>query len=154
MKQGSTLLLKGVIVVIGLAVLAVYIFGLPRVIGTVNMGGYDPILMGMYIPGVPFFIALYQGIKLLNNIDESKAFSESSVQALKNIKYCGILISAWYVAGLPYIFIVADKDDAPGVVAIALIIIFVSAVVAIFAALLQKLFQNAVDIKSENDLTV
>jgi hypothetical protein len=35
-----------------------------------------------------------------------------------------------------------------------LFMIFVSAVIATAAAVFQKLLQNAVDIKSENDLTV
>jgi hypothetical protein len=55
---------------------------------------------------------------------------------------------------MPFIINAADTDDAPGVVAIGLVIIFASAIVAVFAAVLQKLVQNAVNIKSENDLTV
>jgi len=118
------------------------------------MDGYDPILLGMYVPAIPFFIALYQAWKLLSYIDKNKAFSDLSVKALKNIKYCAITISALYAAGIPYIFYVADKDDAPGVAAMGLVIIFASVVIAAFAALLQKLLQNAIEIKSENDLTV
>ena len=59
-----------------------------------------------------------------------------------------------YAAGMPYVFYVADQDDAPGVVAIGLVIIGASFVIATAAAVFQKLVQNAVDIKSENDLTV
>ena len=55
---------------------------------------------------------------------------------------------------MPYIFIVAEEDDAPGVVLIALIVIFASFIIATFAALLQKLFKEALAIKSENELTV
>lgn len=154
MKRGSTLFLKGVIVLIGTAVLAVCVFALPRTIGTIDMSGYDPILLGMYVPAIPFFLALYQALKLLIYIDKGKAFSELSVRSLNIIKYCAITISALYTAGLPYIFYVADKDDAPGVVAIGFIIIFASIVIATFAAVLQKLLQDALEIKSENDLTV
>jgi capsular polysaccharide biosynthesis protein len=35
-----------------------------------------------------------------------------------------------------------------------MVIIFASLVIAVFAAVLQKLIKNAIDIKSENDLTV
>jgi hypothetical protein len=55
---------------------------------------------------------------------------------------------------MPYIFYVADKDDAPGVAAIGFAIIGLSFVIAVAAAVFQRLLQNAVDIKSENDLTV
>jgi hypothetical protein len=154
MKQASTLFLKLVIYLLGIAVLAFCIFGLPAGIRSENVGNYRPILYGMYVPAIPFFIALYQTLKLLSNIDKNKAFSELSVKALMNIKYCAIAISIMYAAGMPYIFHVADQDDAPGVVAIALVIIFASISVAVFAAVLQKLLRNAIDIKSENDLTV
>ena len=45
-------------------------------------------------------------------------------------------------------------DDAPGVILIGLILIFASMVIAVFAAVLQKLLKEAIDIKSENDLIV
>ncbi len=154
MKQGSTLLLKFVTSLMGLAALVFGIFVLPQIIGSIDLGGYDPILLGMYLPAIPFFIALYQTMKLLSYIDNNKAFSELSVKALKNIKYCAIAFSLLYAAGLPFIFYVADKDDAPGAVLIGLILASAPLVIAVFAALLQKLLQNAIDIKSENDLTV
>lgn len=154
MKKGSTLFLKGVIFLIGTAVLAFYLIAVPRVIGSFDLGGYDPLLLGMYLPAIPFFIALYQSLLLLKYIDKNNAFSELSVKALKKIKYCAFTISVLYLAGMPYIFYIADKDDAPGVVAIGLVIIFSSGVIATFASLLQKLLKNAIDIKSENDLTV
>ncbi|HLD21410.1 MAG TPA: DUF2975 domain-containing protein, partial [Patescibacteria group bacterium] len=147
MKRGSTFFLRGVIFLIGMGVLALCIFWLPRVIGSFSWGGYDPILIGLYVSAIPFFIALYQALKLLSYIDMNKAFSELSVQALRNIKYCAIIISALFATGMPYIFYIADQDDAPGVVAIGLVIIFASMVIATFAAVLQKLVQNAVDIK-------
>lgn len=154
MKQGSTGILKGVIFLIGIAVLALCIFVLPTGIRTDQTGGYGPILLGMYVSALPFFIALFHGWKLTDYIDQNKAFSDLSVTALKNIKYCGFAISAMYALGMPYIFTVADKDDAPGVVAIGLIIIFASFVIAVFAEVLRRLLQSAIEIKSENDLTV
>lgn len=154
MKRGSTLFLRAVIGLIGLVILALCLIAIPRVIGPFDMGGYDPILLGLYVPAVPFFFALFQTFKLLNLIDKNEAFSELSVKTLNNIKYCAIIISGLYVLGMPYIFRVADQDDAPGVVAIGLIIIIASIVIATFAAVLQRLLRDALDIKKENELTV
>jgi hypothetical protein len=154
MKQGSTLFLKLVICLIGAPILTTCLFVLPPLIGSDQTGEYWPILLGLYFPAVPFFIALYQAIKLLNFIDQNKVFSDLSVSTLKNIKYCATIIAVLFTAGMPYIYIVAEKDDAPGVILIGLIIISTSVVIATFAAVLQKLIQNAVDLKSENDLTV
>ncbi len=154
MKQGSILLLKGVLVLMGLAVLGFCIVLLPIGISSDTTGYYRPLLFGMYVPAIPFFIALYQAWKLLKYIEKNNAFSELSIEAFKKIKYSGIAISALYAAGMPYIFYAADRDDAPGVVAMALVIIFASGVIATFAGVLQKLIESALEIKSENDLTV
>lgn len=154
MKKSSTLFLKGVLVLIGLSALAVGVFALPVGIRGDETGLYRPIAIGLYLPMIPFFYALYQAWKLLTNIDMNKAFSDLSVTALKNIKYCAGIITAAFVVGMPYLFHVGDRDDAPGVIAVALVIIFASFVVAVFAAVLQSLMQSAIDIKSENDLTV
>jgi hypothetical protein len=103
---------------------------------------------------IPFFIALYQAFKLLSYIDKNQAFSELSVKALKNIKFCAITISSLFVVILPFVFLVAELDDAPGLVIVGMVPIFGSMVIAVFAAVLQRLLQEAIDIKSENDLIV
>lgn len=157
MKRGSTFFLRAVIFLIGLAVLAICLFALPPVImSEITSGDFDygPILIGLYVPAVPFFFALYQSLRLLRYIDKNDAFTPASVRAFKYIKLCALLISGIFIAGSPYLLKVADADDAPGVLGIGLIIAFASFVIATFAAVLQKLVQNAVDIKSENDLTV
>lgn len=103
---------------------------------------------------IPYYFALYQTFKLLNYIDKNNAFSELSVQALKNIKYSALAISVLYVLGMPLFYLVAERDDAPGIIIIGMIMIFASMVIAVFAAVLQRLLKDAIDIKSENDLTV
>ena len=156
MKKGSTLFLKAVISLIGLAVLALLLVGLPILIKSEWTGDFDYglIFVGLYVPAIPFFMALHQALKLLAYVDRNTAFSDLSVKALKKIKQCAFTISALFAAGMPYIFKVAERDDAPGVALIGFIIIGASFVIAIFAAVLQTLVQNAVEIKSENDLTV
>ena len=156
MKRGSTIVLRGVVILIGLIILAICVLGLPRAIDAELSGDFDygPIFIGLYIPAIPFFIAIQQTLKLLDYIDKNKAFSELSVKALNTIKYCALAISGLFALGMPYIFYVADRDDAPGVAALGFVIIGASFVIATAAAVLQKLVQNAVDIKSENDLTV
>ncbi|MDQ3008655.1 MAG: DUF2975 domain-containing protein [bacterium] len=156
MKRGSTLFLKGVIALIGCIVLAVCVFVLPQVVMAELAGDFDyaPILIGLYVPAIPFFFALFQAVRLLTYIEQNKAFSLLSVTALNKIKYSALAIAALFSGGMPYVFYVADRDDAPGLVALGLVIIGASLVIATAGALFQSLVQNAVDIKSENDLTV
>jgi MFS superfamily sulfate permease-like transporter len=150
MKQGTTLFLKIAVILIGIPVLALCIFWLP---GFINYLPY-PILIGVYATAISFFFALYQALKLLSYIDKNKAFSELSINALKNIKYSAITISTIYAVLIPFLFPIADADDAPGLIGFPIIIVFASMVIAVFAAVLQKLLKEAIDIKSENDLTV
>ncbi|MFC0273502.1 DUF2975 domain-containing protein [Metabacillus herbersteinensis] len=158
MKHGSTLFLKIAVFLIGTPVLALCIFGLSRLANNPVNPDYAhilyPILIGMYVSAIPFYIALYQAFRLLSYIDKNKAFSQISVKALKNIKYCAITISTLYVVMMPFVYLVAEKDDAPGLIIIGMVPIFASMVIVVFAAVLQRLLQEAIDIKSENDLIV
>jgi len=146
----NTLFLKIAVIIIGIPVIALCIFWLP---GFANYLHYS-IIIGVYVSAVSFFFALYQALKLLNYIDKNNAFSELSINALKYIKYCAITISIVFAIITPFLIPVADADDAPGLVGIPLIIILASCVIAVFAAVLQRLLQDAIDIKTDNDLTV
>ncbi len=153
MKNSTTFVLKGVLLTLGAAVLAGCGF-LLYILVAKGAGDYSPVFIGMFIASLPFYLGLAKAWKLLTNIDKDEAFSESSIIALKYIKYSAGTISCLYVLLSPFIFIAADRDDAPGVILIGLIIIFASFVVSVFAAVLEKLLQKGMEIKSENDLTV
>lgn len=156
MERGTTLFLKITVFLIGMPVLALCLFGLPSIAIDAPFPAYwlYPALIGMYAAAIPYFAALYQALKLLSYIDKNQAFSERSVKALKNIKLCAFAISILYVAILPFIYLIAEEDDAPGLILLGMVIVFASFVIAVFAAVLQKLLKNAIDIKSENDLTI
>ena len=158
MKRGSTLFLKLTIILLSIPVLALGIYGLPWLAKNPANSDYAnmlyPILIGMYVSVIPFFIALYQSFKLLNIIDKNQAFSELSVKGLKNIKFCAIAFSGVYVLIMPFVFLLAELDDAPGLVIVGMVPIFASIVIAVFAAVLVKLFKDAINIKDDNDLTI
>ncbi|NDL66781.1 DUF2975 domain-containing protein [Anaerotalea alkaliphila] len=156
----ETIFLKFVVVLMGLPVLALCIFVLPGIAGwfaelnpELSFLRY-PFLTGLYATAIVFFVALHQTFQLLRHIDKGQAFSELSVKALKTIKCCALTISAFYVLFMPLIYLMAEVDDAPGMILIGMVIIFGCLVIAVFAAILQRLLKNAIDIKSENDLTV
>ncbi|WP_075618890.1 DUF2975 domain-containing protein [Paenisporosarcina indica] len=158
MKQGTTLFLKIALILIGIPVLALCIFGLSWLANNPVNPEYAhilyPILIGMCVAVIPFFVALYQAYKLLSYIDKNQAFSELSVKALKNIKFCAITVSGLYVLILPFVYLIAELDDAPGLIIMGMVPVFAALVIAVFAAVLQRLLQEAIDIKSENDLIV
>ena len=158
MNRGSTLFLKIAVFLMGAPVFALGIVGLFWLPNNPVNPAYDhilyPIVIGMYVSVLPYFTALVQAFKLLGLIDKNQAFSESAVKALKIIKYCAMTYSGLYVIIFPFVFLLAERDDAPGAIFIGMVPIFASMVIAVFAAVLQRLLQEAIDIKSENDLTV
>ncbi|GGH20276.1 membrane protein [Paenibacillus segetis] len=159
MREVTTLFLKIVVIIIGIPVLALCIFLVPPM-GNFAANLYPNIFpmkylvfIVMYGAAIPFYFALYQAFNLLRYIDDNTAFTELSVKALKYIKLCAITISGLYVLGMPLFHFIAKKVDPP-IGLIVLIIIFVSLVIAVFAAILQRLLQEAINIESEIDLTV
>lgn len=115
----------------------------------------DPFIIYGYIASIAFFVALYQAFTLLRYVGENRVFSLSSVEAFRNIKYCAIVLAAFIVLGGGYIKVFhAAGDDPAGFLALCIVATFVSIVVATAAAVFERTLQSAVDIKSENDLTV
>jgi len=108
----------------------------------------------MIIAATPYLFSIYQTLIILNLIDHDQAFSTTSVKALKKIKLSAMFLGIQFAIALPFLFYIAQVDDAPGLAAIGLIITLGSVCISVFAAVLQKLLTHAIDIKSENDLTI
>ncbi len=158
MKKGSTLFLKFVICLIAIGAL-LWLIWFPQLEGrAANLDLIriyaDPLIIYAYIGSIPFFVALYQALKLLSYIDDNQVFSLPSVNAVRNIKYCALAFGGFLVLGILYIRATVVNDDPAGVTALGMITTFASLVIATAAAVFQRLLQNAIDIKSENDLTV
>lgn len=158
MKQSSTLFLKAVLVFIAIGALIGMVW-FPQTEGRATnldlISIYkDPFIIYLYVASIPFFFGLYQAFKLLNLIDANKAFSQGAVNTLKNMKFAALCLTGFIVLAIIYIRFFVHGEDSAGPTALGIIISFASLVIATAAAVFQKLFQNAVDIKSENDLTV
>ena len=160
MKRGSTIFLQIVIALIGVGIFAFLVWE-PQLEGrNVNATQFeiyfkDPFLAYIYLASVPFFLGIYQAIRLLGYAGRDEIFSPRAVRALAIIKYCAIAVVIFILGAEAYIFIfVRGTDDVAGGVMMGVFIMIVSAVVATAAAVFERILQNAVDIKSENDLTV
>jgi len=161
MKNGSTLFLRAAILGAALVVVLLSAWAVTDVFShwpeqSPELARWQyPIIFVITASASTFCVAVRQIWKLLNLIDKNKAFTKASVKAMKNVKYCGLLISALFASWMPLAFHAAQNEDAPGMILIfGAIFVGIPFVVAIFAGVAQRLFQNAIDIKSENDLTV
>ncbi|MDO9491217.1 DUF2975 domain-containing protein [Acetobacterium sp.] len=158
MNNRKTTFLKITILVIGLVVLLLCVFYLPWLAEYISKQNTElsylkyPLLIGIYLTTVPFYLALFEGFRLLVYIEREHAFSQQGVISLNYIKLCAISIAVLYGIGSLALFTI--NLLVPILILLGGIIIFASASIAIFAAVLQELLRTALEIKSENDLTV
>lgn len=161
MKKSSTVFLQVVIVLIGIGVLAAMLWE-PHLEGRnvhatlFEIYFNDPFLVYIYFGSIPFFVALYQAVKVLGFVGKNKTFSQATVKAMRTIKYCALVTAGVIVAADAFLMIAArsNNEDAAGAVMLGIIATFASIVIATAAAVFERVLQSAVDIKSENDLTV
>jgi cytochrome bd-type quinol oxidase subunit 2 len=158
MNRSATIFLQVVIVLIGIGALAILLWE-PHVEGRnahatlFQIYFNDPFLAYAYVASIPFFVALYQAFKVLGYAGQNQVFSQSAVKALRMIKYCAITIIG-FAAGAEIIILLSNEEDKPGGIFIGILITFASIVIATAAAMFERILQNAVELKSEHDLTV
>lgn len=161
MKRSATAFLQIVVVLLGLAALA-FLLWEPQVEG-VNRNAtlleiylQDPFLALVYAGSIPFFVALYQAFQALGRVGRNEVFSPQVVKALRIIRYCALAIVGFVLVEAIWILLMDNRDsDNPGApIFLGILIIFPSIVVAVVAAMLERILQHAVELKAENDLTV
>ncbi len=159
MKRIIILILQAVIVLIGIVALSIMI-RFPLTEGRAeNLDLFsiysDPFILYGYASSIAFFVVLYKAFKLLGYIGQNNLFSLNSIRALRSIKNCAIILCILIVMAGIYIRIFHNKEDDPaGFLAMCIVITFVFGAIAIAVAVLEKILRNAVNMKSENDLTI
>jgi Protein of unknown function (DUF2975) len=158
MKRVSSIFLQLVVVVIGLSALA-FLLWEPHIEGRnahatlFEIYFNDPFLAYAYIASIPFFVGLYQAFKVLVCAGQDKIFTPQAVKAVRTIKYCAITMIGFVAASVIFLFF-GDPEDRPAGVFIRALITVGSIVVAIAAALFERILQTGVAVKSENNSTV
>ena len=158
MNRTSTIFLQVVIVLFGIGALALMLWE-PHIEGRnvhstlFEIYFKDPFLAYAYVASIPFFMALHQAFKVLGYVRLDKTFSPATAKALWTIKYCALAIIGFVAVSVIFMMF-ADDDDRPAGVFMRILIAFPSIVIATAAAMFERILQNAVDMKSENDLTV
>jgi hypothetical protein len=157
-KRSSAVFLQGVVVLVGIVALGLMLWE-PHLEGrnaratVFEVYFNDPFLAYAYLASIPFFVALYHAFQVLGYAGQNQVFSPEVVKSLRTIKFCAIALIV-FVAGAEVYIVMHEGDDAAGGVVMGLVIAFGSIVVATAAATFEQILQNAVELKSENDLTV
>lgn len=158
-ERCSTVLLRLAVLGVGLAVLGICGLLLPELR---HVGKEFPdyafavyvVLATLYLTTIPYYLGLFKAWKLLGLIDAGRAFTVPAAAALRFIAWCVASIGILYGLSLPWFYVWADRDDAPGLMVIGLVFTAVPTIVAVCVAVLQRLLHEAIVIKSDNDLTV
>ena len=159
MKQVTTLFLKLAVIFIGIPVLALCIFLVPK-IGNFAGELYPNIaylkslvLIDMYAAAIPFYFALYQAFKLLTYIEKNNAFSELSLQSLKVIKKCTFTVILFILLAIVYLRAHAQftGDDAAGPISLGLMGILATSIIAAIVDVFQKPIKNVMDSQPKNN---
>lgn len=159
MKRLSVTFLQGVTVLIGVVALILMI-RFPLLEGRAqNLDLFsvysDPFILYGYASSIAFFVALFKAFQLLGFIRQNKLFSPASVKTLKTIKHCAIITGFLIVMAGLYIMLFHHKDDDPaGFLGMCIVTTFISMAAATSLAIFERVIQNGVDMKSENDLTI
>lgn len=160
MKTGSIRFLQAVLVLIGVGVLALMLAepwfeGVNAGATTLKQVYFDDLFLAYaYTASIAFFAALYQGFKLLGSVAQGQVFSVQSIKALRTIKRCAMLMVLFVFGAEIFIFVNRGNDDIAGGVMIGLIMAIVSSIAAAAASVFGSALQRAVNMKTENDLTV
>lgn len=153
MKLILTIFLKIMVVLVGIGALALLLWE-PHIEGRnihatlFEIYFKDPFLVLVYIGSIPFFVALYQTFKILGYVGQNKLLSQSTVKALRTVKYCAVIIISFVVVEEIFIML-GNTDDRAGGVFMGVIIILGSIVAVIMTAMFEVILKNRADIKVE-----
>lgn len=138
MNRGSALFLQIVIVLLGLVVLGLML-GEPHLEGRnahatiFEIYFQDPFLAYVYVGSLPFFVALQRAYALFGHVRRTGAFSAATVDALRSIQRCALVLLGFVAGGLIFVVRAGDPDDRPAGVFMGLLIALAATAVATVA---------------------
>lgn len=105
----------------------------------------DLFLAYFYLASLPFFVALYQVCRILQNIGQNKLLSQETVAAFKKLKYCAFTIAGAIFAADAYLGLAArsNGEDAAGAIMLGIVIAFASITAGIAAAVFERALRDA-----------
>jgi hypothetical protein len=110
----------------------------------------DPFLAYVYVVSAFFFVGLSRVYLLLGYVGQGSTFSPQSLKAVRTLKHCAMLLAASIAAAMTYLFVVIrGEDDIAGGVAVSLVLLVGSAVVAAVASALESAMQRVVGVTAK-----
>ena len=118
MKGTTTFLGRLAIVLLGAGAL-VFLLGEPHLEGrnahatVFEVYFKDPFLAYVYVGSVPFFLGLWRAFVLLGRARDHGAYSQVTVDGLRDIRRCALALIGFVGLGILFIVRYGDGDDRP-----------------------------------------
>lgn len=111
-----------------------------------------PVLFYVYLTAVPFYIALFQGVRICGFILNDEPFSHSTVSALQIASVCSVTEIFIYTLGAVLLF--CCNALHPSIFLLILVILLAASMFALLCSILKHLVQKAIRLREESELTI
>lgn len=101
----------------------------------------DPFLAFAYAASIPFYIGLYNVLKVAGYFRQNNLLSQTAINSLQTIKICALSVAGFAVVG-EIIIIMNESDDRAGGVFIGVLITLISAGIAAAVAKFETILKN------------
>lgn len=150
MNRSAALFLQGVVILLGLVILGLMLWE-PHLEGrnayatTFEIYFHDPFLAYVYAGSIPFFVALVRAFGLLWDVRRNGTFSPATVDALRAIQRCALVLMGFVAGALVIILLFGDGEDRPGGIFMCLLATLGAGIMATVATLLARRLQSALE---------
>lgn len=150
MKKISVHLLQAAVFVLAVTALAFYTFTAPTIFHNISDGltGIDyaflAILVILYISAVPLSIIGFHVIKFLSHVNKQETFSAVAMNRLKKIRNSALVVSGLFLLTLPSFYMFAELDDAPGVILVGLVFVFIPTIFTVVTEIVHEIIQEGI----------
>ena len=147
--------IKWIVLGVGICGLIVYFMIIPFLGNTLVQQAieyqycYWPWLILIWLTAIPCYLILFYVWKIANEVNNDNSFSIVNATYLKKIMMLSLGdITCFFIANVVFLFL---NMNHPGIFILALFFCFAGIVIAVIAAVLSHLVENAALIKAEND---
>src|SRR5690554_4016341 len=127
MRKVSILFLKSSILLVTLPMLLLALYGLYELaLNPVNpryASMLYPVIAGVYLSLIPLLWIFLQFYQLLH-LESGKNEGESRIKILERLRRGSLFFGSVFLVTEPFVFLVAQEDDAPGLILVFLIPVF------------------------------
>lgn len=110
--------------------------------------------ISLYLSAIASLLIIYYMYRMLGLVDNDRAFSAMSLIYVRAIFRLTIMEFIVLIGTVPFVYYIADNDDAPGVMIIDLGMLIIPLAVATFVSIIEKLLKNAIELKLDYELTI